>query len=87
VLEAAYKATIYAAILHAQTPRPKVVLTALGGGVFGNKDEWIADAIVGALSMFAPVGIDVVINEFRPGDLYYIRDAIMRHDKLKKLLV
>jgi hypothetical protein len=37
--------------------------------------------------MFAPVGIDVVINEFRPGDLYYIRDAIMRHDKLKKLLV
>jgi hypothetical protein len=87
VLKAAYKATIYAAILHAQTPRPKVVLTALGGGVFGNKDEWIADAIVGALSMFAPVGIDVVINEFRPGDLYYIRDAIMRHDKLKKLLV
>ena len=86
VLEAAYKATIYAAILHAQT-RPKVVLTALGGGVFGNKDEWIADAMVGALSMFSPVGIDVVINEFRPGDLYYIRDAIMRHDKLKKLLV
>ena len=86
VLEAAYKATIYAAILHAQT-RPKVVLTALGGDQFGNKKEWIADAMVGALSMFAPVGIDVVINEFRPGDLNYIRDAIMRHDKLKKLLV
>jgi hypothetical protein len=86
VLEAAYKATIYAAILHAQT-RPKVVLTALGGGVFGNKDEWIADAMVGALLTFDPVGIDFVINEFRPGDLDYIRYAIMRHDKLKKLLV
>jgi hypothetical protein len=30
---------------------------------------------------------DVVINEFRPGDLYYIRDAIMRNDKTKVLLV
>jgi hypothetical protein len=86
VLEAAYKATIYAAILHAQT-RPKVVLTALGGDVFGNKNEWIADAMVGALSMFAPVGIDVVINEFRQGDLYYIRDAIMRNPRTKGVLV
>ena len=87
VLEAAYKATIYAAILHAQTPRPKVVLTALGGDQFGNKKEWIADAMVGALSTFAPVGIDVVINEFRAGDLYYIRDAIARHDRTRDLLV
>lgn len=87
VLEAAYKATIYAAILHAQIPRPKVVLTALGGDQFGNKKEWIADAMVGALSTFAPVGIDVVINEFRPGDLNYIRDAIMRNPRTKAVLV
>ena len=32
-----------------QRRRVRVFLTALGGGAFGNRHEWIADAICGAL--------------------------------------
>ena len=46
VLEAAYEATICAAILNrARTESNKLYLTLLGGGVFGNRDQWIMDAI------------------------------------------
>ena len=86
VLEAAYEATIYAAISHGPGSRPKVVLTALGGGVFGNKNEWIADAIVAALGKFSKAGLDVVINEYKEGDLHYIKDAILKNGKTSEML-
>ena len=86
VLEAAYEATIYAAIHHGPDKSPKVVLTALGGGVFGNKNEWIADAIVAALGKFSNAGLDVVINEYRDGALSYIKYAILKGDKTKDML-
>ena len=43
-----------------QRRRVRVFLTALGGGAFGNRHEWIADAICGALELFkdAPLEVD-----------------------------
>merc|ERR1712008_30505 len=65
VLEAAYEATLWAALLNAQrhgTPGSRrVFLTALGGGVFGNKMEWIAAAMERAFSRFLDKGLDVRI--------------------------
>lgn len=50
VLEAAYEATLLAAALNVGRGASKrVLLTRLGGGVFGNDDAWIDDAIHRAL--------------------------------------
>jgi hypothetical protein len=50
VLEGAYFATLYTGVLNlVQTGNRRVLLTRLGGGVFGNRDEWIAAAIAAAL--------------------------------------
>lgn len=46
VLDAAYEATLLAAARNAQDGGSKVVLlTLLGGGVFGNAERWIIDAM------------------------------------------
>jgi hypothetical protein len=45
VLEAAYEATLYAAVLYASDERRTVYLTRLGGGAFGNEDKWIDEAM------------------------------------------
>ena len=45
-LEAAYEATMLAAVLNKQRGASSVVLlTLLGGGAFGNEAEWISAAI------------------------------------------
>ena len=67
VLRAAYEATLAVAICKlaglgsggggAQNGRPKraaVFLTSLGGGAFGNRHEWIRDALVGASHLSRP---------------------------------
>jgi len=42
VLEAAYEATLWAAVLNARRSSSKIVLlTSLGGGAFGNDESWI----------------------------------------------
>lgn len=60
ILEAAYEATLYAA-LENLTVRgvPLVYLTKLGGGAFGNRHDWITESIEMALSKFAHVPLDV----------------------------
>lgn len=62
VLEASYEATLWAA---ASTPRAKrcnkVWLTFLGGGAFGNRSAWIADALGRALRLAANLDLDVRI--------------------------
>lgn len=46
VLEAAYEATMWAAVLNAQRGASNVVLlTLVGGGAFGNHDSWIYAAM------------------------------------------
>jgi hypothetical protein len=60
VLQAAYEATISAAVLNAQRGASNVVLlTQLGGGAFGNHDDWIHAAMRRALEMMWGFDLDV----------------------------
>lgn len=62
VLEGAYEATLLAAVLNAQRGASNIVLlTRLGGGAFGNQDEWIDAAIRSALEKFSAFELDVRI--------------------------
>lgn len=71
ILEASYEATFQAAILNfAKTGNNKVYLTLLGGGVFGNKQDWILAAIRRALELFTDAPLDVAIVSYgtsKPG--------------------
>ena len=65
VLEAAYEATLLAAVeRHRQGRSPTVLLTRLGGGAFGNDDRWIDDAILRALGLVEFSGLDVRLVSF-----------------------
>lgn len=60
LLEAAYEATLLAAA--EQSPgasAQKVLLTRLGGGAFGNPDDWIDEAINRGLGLASDAGLDV----------------------------
>ena len=60
VLEASYEATLLSAVEQAVAGGSNVVLlTRVGGGVFGNADAWIDDAIVRALRIVEHAGLDV----------------------------
>jgi hypothetical protein len=60
VLEAAYEATLLAAADQSSAGGSNIVLlTRVGGGAFGNADEWIDDAIVRALAIVEYAGLDV----------------------------
>ena len=66
VLEAAYEATMWAAVLNAQRGASNVVfLTLLGGGAFGNEESWIFSAIRRALNLFTHFNIDVRLVSFQ----------------------
>ena len=68
VLEAAYEATMRAAVLNALRGTSNVVmLTSLGGGAFGNKEAWINKAIMRALEMVRGLDLDVrLVSYGRP---------------------
>jgi hypothetical protein len=60
ILEAAYEATLCAAVLNAQRGASnRALLTSLGGGAFGNPDSWIFAAIRRALQMVSALDLDV----------------------------
>ena len=60
VLEAAYEATLLAAALHARAGGTnRVLLTRVGGGVFGNPTPWIDAAIERALAVVRQHDLDV----------------------------
>jgi hypothetical protein len=60
VLEAAYEATMSAAVLNAKRRASNVVLlTQLGGNAFGNDDNWIHAAMRRALKMMSEIELDV----------------------------
>ena len=66
VLEAAYEATLCAALLNAtRTGNRSVFLTLLGGGAFGNHDAWIFAAVERALALCADWPLDVAIVSYR----------------------
>lgn len=65
VLDAAYEATLCSAVLNAaQSGNNRVFLTLLGGGVFGNQNEWILRAIHRALTLHQGADLDVVIVSY-----------------------
>lgn len=65
VLEAAYEATFCAALINAEkTGNKKLFLTLLGGGVFGNREEWIFSAIRRAVTKFRDVDLDVALVSY-----------------------
>lgn len=60
VLEGAYEATLWAAVLNAaRGASPLVFLTRLGGGAFGNDENWIHSAMRRALRKVEGVALDV----------------------------
>lgn len=65
VLDAAYEATLHAAVLNMEHGHSnRVLLTRLGGGAFGNSDAWIDDAIRRALRLFTCANLDVIFVSF-----------------------
>jgi hypothetical protein len=65
VLEAAYEATMWAAVLNAQRRGSNVVLlTSLGGGAFGNNEAWINSAISRALKIVSGFELDVKLVSY-----------------------
>jgi hypothetical protein len=62
VLDAAYEATLCAAILNVRrTGNRRVFLTLLGGGAFGNDPDWIVSAIERALKLHRRHDLEVAI--------------------------
>lgn len=62
ILDAAYEATLYVAMQNLKdNQQSKVYLTLLGGGAFGNKQEWILDSLRRALLKFSALPLDVYI--------------------------
>lgn len=69
VLEAAYEATLCAALVTArQTGNRTLYLTQLGGGVFGNETAWIIDAMERAMGCFDDVDLDLAVVSHRRSD-------------------
>lgn len=67
VLEAAYEATLLAALqTRLAGGAPTVLLTRLGGGAFGNEAAWIDDAISRALGQAEGAGLDVRLVSYGP---------------------
>lgn len=65
ILEAAYEATLTSAVLNASKGNSKsVYLTQLGGGAFGNNQDWILDAIRRAVNLYRESDLDVKIVSF-----------------------
>ncbi len=70
VLEATYEATFRAALINYESNdrngegNNKLFLTLVGGGAFGNKIEWITDAIGKSLELFKNTPLDVRIVSY-----------------------
>ena len=65
VLDAAYEATLSAAVGNAEaTGNPTVYLTLVGGGAFGNPAEWILDALERALRLFDDADLDIAVVSY-----------------------
>ena len=62
ILDATYEATFHIAVQNcSNTGCRKLYLTLVGGGVFGNKLDWILSAIERSLKIFASAELDVYI--------------------------
>ena len=65
VLEAAYEACLWAALINAQRGTSNVLfLTLLGGGAFGNSPVWIDAAIRRAIRLITAYDLDIGIVSY-----------------------
>ena len=65
VLEAAYEATLLAAVFNAaRGVSRRLLLTRLGGGAFGNDDSWIDGAMLRALRLAGRHDLDVAVVSY-----------------------
>ena len=66
ILEATYEGTLLAAAENADhNPAAPVYLTQVGGGAFGNRPEWIVNAMERAFHRLGDSGLDVRIVHYR----------------------
>ena len=69
MLEASYEAVLLAAVEQAAAGGSnRVLLTRIGGGVFGNGDVWIDDAIERAVGIVGDAALDITVNCYRSVD-------------------
>lgn len=74
ILQAAYEATIWAAVLNAERSASNIVfLTRLGGGAFGNDEDWIHTAIRKALEKVQGANLDVRLVSYSAPNQVLIR--------------
>ena len=65
MLEAAYEATVRGGVRNAARGASKrVLLTRLGGGAFGNDEDWIDDAMARALRIVGDHDLDVAVVSY-----------------------
>ena len=81
ILEASYEASFCASILnYFRNGNGTLYLTLIGGGAFGNKIEWIINAIYRSLNLYKHVDLDVVIvSHGRSNE--YIQELIKKVSK------
>ena len=72
ILNAAYEATFCTGILnYLNTGNKKVYLTLLGGGAFGNRNDWITSAIRRSLKKYANTPLDIrIVSYDRPKECF-----------------
>lgn len=87
VLEAAYEATLAVGFLNmAKTGNKSVYLTLLGGGAFGNDQDWILEAIRRACRSYQNTDLDVKIVSFRRSNPDVKKLALGITDEIRKSL-
>lgn len=65
ILEAAYEATLLVAVINAhRTGKNGVYLTLLGGGAFGNSDDWIFSAISRAVNLLKNIPLEINVVSY-----------------------
>ncbi|MDD2412326.1 MAG: hypothetical protein PHR79_05360 [Bacteroidales bacterium] len=65
ILEATYEATLFVALQnYEKTKNAKVYLTLVGGGAFGNEEEWILNALKKSIRKFSNTPLDIKIVSY-----------------------
>ena len=83
ILDATYEATFHAAMINYQnTGNNKVYLTLVGGGVFGNKSEWIIESILINLKKFSNQDLDIRFVSYGSSNPI-VRNIIERYNEWK----
>ena len=78
ILEASYEASFCAGILnYLRNGNNTLYLTLIGGGAFGNKIEWIINAVHRSLNLYKHVGLDVAIVSYGHSN-EYIQELIKK---------